>query len=246
MKIFLTGATSGVGMALARQLLAQGHALYATGRSGVALRTLAAEGATVIQADVTQSADRETLYAALPVVDVAIFCAGVGRFEDFTTQSDATIEEMVTVNVTATAQLARHFAAQMTARGRGQLIFIGSQAGKVATPKAVVYAATKHAIVGLANGLRLELAPQGVQVTAIHPGPIDTPFLTKADDTNSYRASVKRVLLSPERVATEVIKTLGKPVREVNLPRIMGVTSKLYALCPRIIERVGKSFFYKK
>lgn len=242
MKIFLTGATSGVGMALARQLIAKGHTLYATGRSEVALRILAAQGANVIQADATVAEDRKRLYAAVPAVDVAIFCAGVGRFEDFVTQSDATIAEMIDVNVTSTAQLARHFAKQHTK----QLIFIGSQAGKVATPKAVVYAATKHAIVGLANGLRLELAPLGITVTAIHPGPIDTPFLTKADDTNRYRQSVSRVLLTPERVASEVVKTLGKPVREVNLPRIMGFTSKLYALCPSVIERLGKSFFYKK
>lgn len=242
MKIFLTGATSGVGMALAQQLLAAQHTLYATGRSGVALRSLEAQGAHVLAADLTEAAARERLYAALPAVDVAIFCAGVGRFEAFVDQSDDTIAEMINVNVTATAQLARHFAKQQTK----QLIFIGSQAGKVATPKAVVYAATKHAIVGLANGLRLELAPQGVQVTAIHPGPIDTPFLTKADDTNSYRQSVRRVLLSPERVAREVVKTLGKPTREVNLPRIMGLTSKLYALCPSVVERLGKSFFYKK
>ncbi len=92
----------------------------------------------------------------------------------------------------------------------------------------------------------MELAPYNVKVTAIHPGPIDTPFLDKANDTSGYRESLGRFLLSAEEVAQETVKTIDRPVREINLPRIMGLSSKLYALAPATIEWLGKSFFHKK
>lgn len=246
MNIVVTGATSGVGMAIVRKLCAQGHTVFATGRSEAGLHALKAIGATAIKADLTQPHDQEALMIQLPDVDCVILCAGVGDFSDFSSQTDDSIQQMIAVNVTATALLARRFTTKMLAQGYGQLIFIGSQAGKVATPKAVVYAATKHAIVGLANGLRLELAPHHIVVTAIHPGPIDTPFLHKADSTNRYKKAVANVLLSPEKVADETIKVIGTSKREVNLPRIMGLTSKMYQLAPVFIETIGKSFFYKK
>ena len=70
-------------------------------------------------------------------------------------------------------------------RRKGHLIFLGSQAGKVATPKASIYAASKHAIIGYTNALRMEVAPFGIHVTTINPGPIDTPFLDIADETGT-------------------------------------------------------------
>ena len=77
----------------------------------------------------------------------------------------------------------------MKHRGSGHFIFVASQAGKVATPKASVYAASKHAIIGFANAIRMELKEFGVSVTTINPGPIDTPFLDLADQTGNYRKS---------------------------------------------------------
>ncbi len=174
--IFVTGATSGVGLKITELLVAQGHLVYATGRNAVALKALERLGANVIQADLTTLAAINEVCAQLPPIDVAILSAGVGKFGIAPALSDEAITEMVELNVSVPIYLAKRLAASMIERGRGQLIFIGSQAGKVATPKASVYAATKHAIVGFTNGLRMELAPFNVKVTAIHPGPIDTPF----------------------------------------------------------------------
>ena len=86
----------------------------------------------------------------------------------------------------------------MMERKSGHLIFLGSQAGKVATPKASIYAASKHAIFGYANALRMEVAPFGIHVTTINPGPIDTPFLDLADETGNYRTSLGKHLLTVE------------------------------------------------
>lgn len=244
--IFVTGATSGVGLKITELLVEQGHQVYATGRNVVALKALERLGANVLQADLTSLEAIDEVSAQLPEIDVAILSAGVGKFGIAPELSDEAIAQMVDLNVTVPMYLAKRLATPMMERGCGHLIFIGSQAGKVATPKASVYAATKHAIVGFTNGLRMELAPYNVHVTAIHPGPIDTPFLDKANDESGYRESLGRFLLTPEYVAQETVKTIARPVREVNLPRIMGLTSKLYALAPAAIEFLAKPLFNKK
>lgn len=244
--VFITGATSGVGLHITKMLLAQGYNVWATGRNEVALTTLRRLGATVLQADLTNPQHIDCVCQQLPALDVAIFSAGVGTFALPTQLVDEQIAEMIDVNITAPILLTKRIAKMMMERKQGHLVFIGSQAGKIATPKASVYAATKHAIVGFTNGLRMELAPYNVYVTAVHPGPIDTPFIDKADHTNMYKSSVKAVMLQPEKVALATIRVLEKRVREINLPFYMGMSSKLYALAPQLFETVGKRFFHKK
>lgn len=244
--VFITGATSGIGRIITELCIKNGHVVYATGRNESSLATLSRMGANVLQGDLSDLKDIDRVYAQLPTIDVAIINAGVGTFENAFDLLDEEIDNMINVNVKAPIYLTKRLAKQMIHRRSGHIIFIGSQAGKVPTKKASVYAASKHAITGFANGLRMELSPYNIQVTAIYPGPIDTPFLQKADSTNKYRELMKRYLLKPENVAKEVVKTIEKPVREVNLPRIMSATSKLYAVAPRIIEKLGSGFFNKK
>ena len=219
--IFVTGATSGIGRKMTEFCIAQGHTVYATGRNDSALATLHGLGAHVIKADLRCKEDIDHVVSELPAIDVAILNAGIGIFENAYDLDDEAIDQMLETNVRAPIYLAKRLAPQMIVRKQGHFIFIGSQAGKVATKKASVYAASKHAITGFVNGLRLELAEHHVKVTGIYPGPIDTPFLQKADATNAYRESIKRFLITPDEVANAVVKTIEKPVREVNLPRIM-------------------------
>lgn len=244
--VFVTGATSGVGLKITELLLKEGHRVFATGRNEVALLTLQRLGAEVLKADLTKMEDIEKVCNVLPSIDVAILCAGVGKFGIATELRDYDIQQMIEMNVAAPILMAKRLGQKMIERQKGHLIFVGSQAGKVATPKASVYAATKHAIVGFTNGLRMELEPYNIKVTAIHPGPIDTPFLDKADDSKMYRTSVKSFLLKSDEVAKATIRAIDKPVREINLPRYMAISSKLYAVAPALFEKVGKRFFNKK
>lgn len=244
--IFITGATSGIGHMIAELCIKKGYVVYATGRNESALVSLSKLGANVIQGDLANLQDIERIYGQLPSIDIAIINAGVGTFETAFDLLDEEVDNMIDVNIKAPIYLSKRIAKQMIIRKSGHFIFIGSQAGKVPTKKASVYAASKHAITGFANGLRMELSPYNIQVTAIYPGPIDTPFLQKADSTNKYRELMKRYLLKPEDVANEVVKTIETPVREVNLPSIMSVTSKLYAVVPRLVEKLGSGFFNKK
>lgn len=242
--IFITGATSGVGLLVAQRCVAQGHTVYATGRNASTLAALQALGVQAIQADLRDIASLQKLYDVLPPLDVVIFSAGVGTFKTAATLTLEEIDAMLDVNVRAPMHIVRHVASSMPAGS--QFIFVGSQAGKVPTPKASVYAATKFAIVGYVNGLRMELEKNGVIVSAIHPGPINTPFIDKADQTGNYKQSLGRFILQPDTVADEIMQLMETKKREVNLPRVMGISSKLYALAPALFEKVAKPFFEKK
>jgi short-subunit dehydrogenase len=244
--ILITGATSGVGYALTKRLLAEGYEVWATGRAPSVLEELQREGAYTIPADLSEKDDVEQLMAKIDSPDVVIFSAGVGSFDFAHETSDEAIQSMMAVNVIAPMQLTKLLLPSMIERRSGHLIFLGSQAGKVATPKASVYAASKHAIIGYTNALRMEVAPFDIHVTTINPGPIDTPFLDLADETGTYRTSLGRHLLTVETVVDAVVKTVEKPVRDLNLPWYMGITSKFHAVAPTLIERLGRKYFMKK
>ena len=244
--VLVTGATSGVGYALSIRLLVEGYEVWATGRSLAILEKLRLEGAQVIPADLTKKEDIGQLITRIGSPDAVIFSAGIGTFSFAHETSDEEIQSMMSVNVIAPMQLTKLLLPGMRERRSGHLIYIGSQAGKVATPKASVYAASKHAIIGYTNALRMEVASFGIQVTTINPGPIDTPFLDLADETGDYRTSLGRHLLTVEVVTDAVMNTLGKSIRDVNLPWYMGITSKLYAVAPTVIERLGRKYFMKK
>ena len=244
--IFITGATSGIGLLMAEACIARGANVYATGRNADALAHLQSLGAHMIQADLTNMHEMDAVIESLPMIDVAILNAGVGTFEVAYNMEATSIDAMIDVNVRAPIQLASRLAARMVEQKSGHLIFIGSQAGKVATKKASVYAASKHAITGFVNGLRMEVQHAGVYVTGIYPGPIDTPFIDKADATNTYKQAMRKFLLQPEVVCDAVMRAIERPVREMNIPRVMALTSKMYAVAPALVEKFGSRFFNKK
>ena len=246
--VLITGATSGVGYATAMRLLSYSdqYTVYATGRAPDKLWELQNEGAVAIPADITNSVDMENLLEQTGPMDIVIFSAGVGHFEAVHLMPDEAIQSMMDTNIIAPIKLTRSILPQMMEQREGHLIYIGSQAGKVATPKASVYAATKHALIGYTNALRMEVASFGINVSIIHPGPIDTPFIDVADKTGNYRTSLGKHLLQVGTVADAVLKVIDKPVREINLPGIMGISSKLYALTPGLVEKIGRKYFMKK
>lgn len=244
--VFVTGATSGVGYALTKRLLKGGFRVFATGRSVEVLKELQEAGASVIATDLTKASDRKLLLEFIGTPHIIIFSAGIGKFDYAHALDMETLERIMSVNVIAPIAITKGLLPNMLRGKEGHLIYLGSQAGKVATPKASAYAASKHALVGYTNALRMEVKGQGIHVTTINPGPIDTPFLDLADDTGNYRGSLSKHLLTIDQVVDAIMRTIEKPVREVNLPWYMGITSKLYALAPSFIERIGKSFFHKK
>ncbi|MEV9639354.1 SDR family NAD(P)-dependent oxidoreductase [Mammaliicoccus sciuri] len=246
--ILITGATSGVGFELARRLASvKGMRVMATGRNAKALQELQQVGVEGFCADLRDAKQLDWLVSRIgEVPDVIVYSAGVGRFNFAHEASDEEMAEMLETNVLVPMQLTKRLLPAMMERKSGHLLFIGSQAGKVATPKTSVYAATKHALIGYTNALRMEAAPYHLDVSVIHPGPIDTPFIELADQTGKYKQAMGSQLLSIDTVVRAVIQTIREPRREVNLPKVMGLTSKLYALAPSLVEMIGRPFFYRK
>ena len=186
------------------------------------------------------------LYQCFGRIDVFINNAGFGEFKSYDNYTSQEVRDMFDINTLATMTFSRLIAEKMVEQGYGHIINIASMAGKIATANSSVYAATKFAVIGFSDALRIELADKGVYVTTVNPGPIETSFFDQADPSGAYLESVKKFVLSPKYVAKKIIRILGKNKREVNLPRLLAVAYKGYTLFPTIADYLARtSFNYK-
>ncbi|ARK29462.1 putative oxidoreductase [Halalkalibacter krulwichiae] len=172
-------------------------------------------------------------------IDVLINNAGFGVFERVEETKVEIIEEMFSVNVVGLIALTKAVLPYMFNEGQGHIINIASQAGKLATPKSSVYAATKHAVLGFTNGLRMELIDRNITVSAVNPGPIKTPFFDRADQEGMYVKNVRKWMLDPQKVASATVRLIEKPKRELNLPQWMNMGSRFYQLMPTLVEKIA-------
>lgn len=175
-KALLTGATGGLGRAIAQALAAKGAKLILSGRKPEALDALAAElpgeGHRVLPADLAEPGAAEKLAAEAGAVDILVANAGLpgtGRLPDYSTEQ---LTGTLRVNLEAPILLARALEPAMLAQGSGHMVFIASLSGKSATPLSSVYNATKFGLRGFALGLRADLDPLGIGVSIISPGTI--------------------------------------------------------------------------
>ncbi len=172
----VTGATGGIGRAIAHELAARGCALTVTGRREPELARLVSElgpSARGLTAELTDLDQVRDLMTRANPVDVLVVNAGVGIPEDLGMLTDAEIEEAIRINLLAPAALARAALAPMKQRGEGHIVFISSGAGLIVTPgNGTVYTATKWGLRGLGLALRQELHGTGVGVSTIFPGPV--------------------------------------------------------------------------
>ncbi len=255
--IIITGASGGIGEQMATLCAERGANLVLLARNFEKLNQLKAElenrfrvNVNVHKLDVSDTSEVEAVFSnilsELNHVDVLVNNAGFGVFREASEASVDEIKGMFAVNVVGLMACTRMVLPKMREQGSGHIINIASQAGKIATPKSSVYSATKHAVLGYTNSLRMELSKHNVYVTAINPGPIETNFFAIADEKGTYVKNVKKYMLKPEYVAKKVVGAMLTPTREINLPRWMNAGSIVYALFPRLFERLGRSAFEKK
>ena len=255
--IVITGASGGIGAEIAKLCAASGANLVLLARGIEKLQQLQTDlqqkhgiRVNVYQLDVSDT-DKVSevfrhIFAEIKCIDILVNNAGFGVFRE---AHEATIHEikgMFEVNVIGLMACTGMVLPKMRERRSGHIINIASQAGKIATPKSSVYSATKHAVLGYTNALRMELADFNVLVTSVNPGPIATNFFTIADESGSYVKNVQRFMLKPEYVAEKVVGAMLTKTREINLPRWMNMGSIVAVLFPRLFDRIGKRVLNRK
>lgn len=212
----VTGATSGIGQAIALALHAQGHQVIALGRDPAALDSLAAHGLTPLALDLGQTTDlSDRLAAALSgaAADVLVNNAGmVAPPGNFCDMAEEDIHRQVATNLTQALLVTRAIAPGMRARGRGHIFFTGSIAAHTPYPNKAVYAATKAALGGFAQSLRLDLSPSGVRVTEIVAGRVESPLYKDVLSADARAAMYAgQTAVQPEDVAAMVLAVLALP-----------------------------------
>ena len=257
MNIVITGASSGIGRDMAFEVAKQGGTPILFARRGDLLARLVDEikaefgiTAQAFQLDVSDTMAVEKvfqeIYQNVGHIDVLINNAGFAKFVDADVATNDDVRAMFEVNVLGLIACTNAVLPAMKAKNQGQIINVASIIGKIPTPKASAYAATKHAVLGFTNALRMELMDTNVQITAVNPGPVKTEFFELADDTGNYTKNVEKMMLDSKVVARKTIATIGTKKRELNLPWWMGVGGKMYAIMPVVMERtLGKRMFMK-
>lgn len=208
----VTGATSGIGRAIALALHEGEHDVVAIGRQPAALQELDGMGLRTICLDL---ADRVSLAAALQDLrpDVLVNNAGImPPLKNFCDMDEADIDSAINVNFSSAVAVTRLLAPAMRKRGSGHIFFTGSTAGHAPFANLAVYCATKAAIGGFAQALRLDLAPSGVRVTEIVAGRVESGLykdILPQETRNAMYANNSAV--QPRDVAAMVMAALALP-----------------------------------
>jgi short-subunit dehydrogenase len=229
--VLLTGATGGIGQAIARALSAKGADLVLTGRRADVLEPLAAEcAARTLAVDLSEAAEIDRLLAEAGEVDILVANAALpasGMLDSFSVQQ---IDRALDVNLRAPIVMAHALAPQMVARGRGHLLFMSSLSGKAATAGSSLYNATKFGLRGFAMAMRAELHGTGVGVSCVFPGFIrDAGMFAEAQVKLPPGVGTR----TPEDVAKATVEAIERNRGEVDVaPASLRFGSAISGLAP--------------
>jgi NAD(P)-dependent dehydrogenase (short-subunit alcohol dehydrogenase family) len=181
--VLVTGATSGIGRAIAERCLGEGAAVVATGRRADALDEVGAGSDRIARhaVDLADEGAPEALVALAQerfgALDGLVHAAGtVWRNEDVRQSSDEAVRAFVETNLVATIRIARAAYTAMTAAGSGSIVLVGSQLAHIAVPGYATYCAAKGGVVAFARALAIDGGPLGVRVNVVSPGLVQTPM----------------------------------------------------------------------
>jgi short-subunit dehydrogenase len=237
--VLLSGATGGLGRAIAQSLAGRGATLVLSSRKPEALEELAGslpgDGHRVLVADLAEEGAGERLVAEAGEVEVLVANAGLpgsGRLDDC---SQEEIGRALRVNLEAPIRMTRELIPQMQQRGEGHLVYVSSLAGKAASPRSSLYSATKFGLRGFALALRMDVAGAGIGVSVVMPG-----FIRDAGMFADSGAKPPPGLgtSAPDEVGEGVAKAIERNRGEVSVaPVATRMLSHLALTSPRVLEK---------
>lgn len=246
----VTGASSGIGYEISRQLAKEGHNLVLVARRRERLEELANQlrnaqcNVTVIALDLAQPGAAETLYQTLKQanipIDILINNAGVGTRGSFLKIPTERELAEIQLNVVALTHLCKLFGADMVQRGLGKILNIASVAGFMPGPYMSVYHASKAFVVSLSEGLRQEFKGSGVSVTVVCPGPVESEFHQLAN-TNT----VAFLRMAPMMSSAELARQALRAMHDRKSVAVPGLLNRLMVLFPRFLPRNWVAFMVR-
>jgi len=241
----VTGASSGIGAQLARDLAARGMRVALVARRGDRLETLAAEiragggEAIAVRCDVGERGQVEAAVRDVADrygrIDLLVNNAGYGRHVLFKDHDVADVERMMRVNYLGTVYATKAVLPTMRGARRGWIVNVSSVAGKLGQPDEAAYSASKFAVAGLSEALAYELAPFGIHVMTVYPALVRTEMFTPDVIARMPRAGS---FLEPPAFSAAVLRALERGRHEVTVPRYVGIAYAVRALFPAFHRRM--------
>jgi short-subunit dehydrogenase len=239
--VLVTGASGGIGRAIAQALDARGARVLLSGRRAEVLEEIRSRlggPAETLPADLSEPGAPAELAQRAGTVDVLVANAALpasGPIDDFTPEQ---IDRALDVNLRAPVQLTRALVPGMVARGRGHLVFVSSIAGKAAVARSALYSATKFGVRGFAACLREDLHSTGVGVTVVFPGFIAGAGLFAETGVELPPGVSTR---TPEQVAAAVVSGIERGRAEVDVaPLALRLGVLAWSLAPTTVERLQR------
>ncbi len=229
--IVITGASSGIGAALAQRCAAEGMRLVLAARSTDKLESLAQQivqaggQALAVPTDITCAEQVQHLAASAIAtfgqIDVLVNNAGIGLLDPVPQARFADLDEMMQINVYGMVRCTQAVLPHMLARRQGHILNIASLAGLLPVHNFGFYTATKFAVVGMTRVLQLELKGSGVHCTLVCPGVVRTPFMVRADERKYGRTTRLLPWMQADTVARAILHAIAlNRSREVIIPAI--------------------------
>lgn len=249
----LTGASSGIGAALAPMLAREGYDLLLVARreaelAKVAVEVRAAEpacAAEVFPSDLSEPGAGDRLVARAPGAKLVVNSAGFGKLGPALRFDLDTYRRMIALNVSALTEITYAYAKRMSEDGGGVIMNIASTAAFQPIPYFTVYSATKAYVVSLCEGLHYELRGKGVHVLAFCPGPVDTAFEAAAEVPPEMMTYSHRFMISAEHCARVAVRAIRRR-RENCVPGFWaGLGALLGRWVPRRVARWGAAVLFR-
>lgn len=240
-KVLITGATGGIGQAIAEAFAERGAELVLSGRRADLLDSLAgALGARAVPCDLAEPSQVARLAAEAGETDVLVANAALPGTGELTELSQSQIDQMLEVNLRAPIALARALVPGMIERRHGHLVFISSLNGRVASPQSSIYAATKFGLRGFALGLRQDLRQHGVGVSVVAPGFVSEAGMFAESGVKLPPGVGTR---TPKQVAAAVLRAVERNRAEVDVaPLGLRVGAWVGGVAPGLaatLQRIG-------